>query len=120
VFNRHKAAIAGKHAITEEQVRQAAEVGSKLQTLVRDNKAVRERKTPQAVLDQVEIRNRFWTLLNARHDKLWRVGAWLAGRDRADEMVPPLQSRQAAPRAQAVAAAGGESTEPPSVPSPKK
>jgi hypothetical protein len=40
-----------------------------------------------------ELRDRLWTLLQQRHDRLWRVGAYLFGRKKADKRVPPLDSR---------------------------
>src|SRR5262249_18499897 len=39
-----------------------------------------------------EMRDRLWTLLCIRHDRLWRVGAYLFGRKLADRRVPPLGS----------------------------
>ena len=43
--------------------------------------------------DAEESRDRLWTLLCLRHDRLWRLGAYLFGRKLADKRVPPLKER---------------------------
>jgi hypothetical protein len=45
-----------------------------------------------SVEEAEEMRDRLWTLLNERWDRVWRVGAYLFGQ-RVHERVPALQSR---------------------------
>ena len=45
------------------------------------------------LLRAIDMRDRFWTLLNQRYDVLWRCGAWIYGRSVVDR-VPPLPVRQ--------------------------
>jgi len=40
----------------------------------------------------VENRDRFWTLVVRAHDRIWRVGAFLWGRDEVDVHVLALQA----------------------------
>jgi hypothetical protein len=93
LFERHAARVAGKSSVTEEEVRRAGAVGSRLGTLIRPRGASRRKRRPAEFVQAVEDRNRLWTLLVERHETLWKVGAWLWGRQ-VDTYVPPLQSRR--------------------------
>lgn len=103
LFRKYEKKIAGKSAITPEEIAEADEVGSKLQTLLKVKGTPTDNRPPPNVAIAVDIRNRFWTLLEQRHDHLWRIGAWLWGQA-VDEHVPPLQSRVVARTAVGTAA----------------
>lgn len=92
LFRKHAKKIAGKTAITDADIAEADEVGSKLQTLLRTKGTPADNRPAPALATAVETRNRFWTLVDQRHERMWRIGAWLWGHA-VDEHVPPLQSR---------------------------
>ncbi len=89
LFQKHWATIRGKHAITAAQIKQASEVGTALIQLLKPGRAKRAKGAPAAGTDE---RDRLWTLVVQGHDRLWRAGAYLFGRDHVDEKVPPLLS----------------------------
>jgi hypothetical protein len=92
LFRKHAKKVAGKTAITLADIAEADEVGSKLQTLLRTKGTPADNRPAPALATAVETRNRFWTLVDQRHEHMWRIGAWLWGHA-VDEHVPPLQSR---------------------------
>ena len=49
----------------------------------------------------VNERDRLWTLVVQGHERLWRAGAYLFGKELVDRMVPPLLGARAKPRAKA-------------------
>ena len=51
--------------------------------------AVAADDAPSAAELALATRDRLWTLLRQRYEALWRVGAYLFGRN-VDERVPPL------------------------------
>ncbi len=114
LFRKHEKKTAGKTAITAADITEADEVGSKLQTLLKTKGTPTDNRPAPELATAVEIRNRFWTLLEERHDHLWRIGAWLWGHA-VDEHVPLLQSRTLGPRA----SAASEPAAPPAVVAPK-
>src|SRR5579883_217410 len=97
LFRANADAVKGKSAVTEADLVEAKTVGEQLQLLLHPKRASHDRPTPEAVAAAADLRDRLWTLLVQRYDRLWRVGAWLFGHQ-VDEKVPPLQSRVAAPR----------------------
>jgi hypothetical protein len=99
LLREHAAAIAGKTAVTPEQIDQADVVGSRLQTRLKTRGVPRGQVAPPEVQARTEARDRLWTLLHHRWDTLWRAGAYLLGRD-VDEHVPSLYAREHAPRRQ--------------------
>lgn len=92
LFRRNEAKITGRSPVTAPDIREAEQVAEKLRTLLGQQGDTSEGGTPSLV-KVIEMRDRLWTLLNQRHDVLWRCGAWLFGRA-VDERVPPLPSRQ--------------------------
>jgi hypothetical protein len=100
VFRKHEKQITGKTAITAADIAEADEVGSKLQTLLKPKGTPADNRLEPALATAVETRNRFWTVVEQRHEQMWRIGAWLWGHA-VDEHVPPLQSRTLGPRAAA-------------------
>ncbi|KYF78275.1 hypothetical protein BE17_13145 [Sorangium cellulosum] len=93
LFRDHAAETRGKTAATRAQIDEAATVGNQLLALLKPKGA--KAKTPVAVKDAVEARDRLWTLLSLRHEEqLRRAGMWLWV-DKVDEHVPPLLSRAA-------------------------
>ena len=92
LFRKYEKKIAGKTAITAADVAESDEVGSKLQTLLRPKGTPADNRPAPALAIAVDNRNRFMTLVEQRHELMWRIGAWLWGHA-VDEHVPPLQSR---------------------------
>jgi hypothetical protein len=88
VFTKHDSAIAGKTPVTAAQVVEAATIGTELLKRLKPKGT----KSKDAAMDEVEIRDRLWTLLTLRHRELRRVGFWF-WMDDVDDHVPALQSR---------------------------
>lgn len=103
LFAKHGAKVRGKHAVTAAQLKEASEVGTGLLKILKPGRARRTANGPAVGTDE---RDRLWTLLVQGHDRLWRVGAYLFGRNAVDAQVPSLQaSRGGRPKkAQAPAA----------------
>ncbi len=87
LFERRADEVEGKTAIDAEQVARAAEVGATLRALLRGKGAAR--KPGPHGPSPVEVRDRLWTLLVMRHERLWAVGAYVFGHA-VDDHVPPL------------------------------
>ncbi len=90
LFSKHRAKIAGLHALTPEQLSRAAELGAELVAALKPRLAKPgEEAAVQA--RAVEARDRLWTLLLRQHAELRRLGAfeWV---DEVDAHVPPLQA----------------------------
>lgn len=105
LFRKRAKAIAGKHPITAAELDAAEQAASALLMLVKPAGAVRERKLPADAIEHIELRARFWTLLNRRYELLWKVGAWIWGW-KVDEHVPALLSRKLGSRRSGDAATG--------------
>jgi len=92
VFNKHARKIAGKTAITAEEVREASELGTELRKTIRPRGT--RRASPDAETARaVEHRDRLFALLSQRYDLVRRAGAWLFGLDKVSDLVPALGSR---------------------------
>jgi hypothetical protein len=92
LFLTHAEEVRGKTAITTDLINQAAAMGSELLDSLRPSGA-RKAKPSAEVLEAVELRDCFWTLLNQRYDLLRRAAMWLWGED-VDAHVPPLRTRR--------------------------
>lgn len=93
LFTRHAEALEGKTAVTEGQVEQAAGVGAELLRRFKPLKSKgARRKADAGTMSAAEARDRLWTLLSHRHERLWAVGAYVFGHA-VDEMVPGLLAR---------------------------
>lgn len=88
LLTKHAAAIAGKTAVTPEQITEAATVGTDLLKRLKPKGT----RSKDPATEAVALRDRFWTLLATRHKELRRVGMWL-WLDDVDRFVPALQSR---------------------------
>jgi hypothetical protein len=91
LYRRHAEAIAGKTPVTDEQVSEAATLGSELAGLVKP-KGARRAAPPTALAEALGRRDRLWTLIIERHRRLRQAGAYLWV-EALDEHVPPLGSR---------------------------
>lgn len=91
LFTKHAAAIRGKHAVSAAELKEAALLGTDLLTILKPARARRGSVGPAVGADE---RDRLWTLLVRGHDKLWRAGAYLFGRDEVDAKVPSLQAHR--------------------------
>ncbi|WNG17738.1 hypothetical protein [Cystobacter fuscus] len=92
LFRRNAARIAGRSPVTSEEVDEAERLIGQLRMVLGQQGSVKHEEN--ALFRAIEMRDRFWTLLNQRYDVLWRCGAWLYGRAVA-ERVPPLPVRPA-------------------------
>jgi hypothetical protein len=91
LLKRNEARIAGRSPVTAGEVREAEQLAAQLRGMLAplgDSPG----GTPAPAVLAIAVRDRFWTLLNQRHEVLWRCGAWLFGRA-VDDHVPPLQAR---------------------------
>ena len=114
LFTRNAAKLRGKHAVAAAQIKQAGELGAELLKSIKPARTKRE-KAPVKV--EAVDRDRLWTLVEKRHDALWRAGAYLFGRAAADEKVPPLQaSRSAGPREKKAGSTDKPGAKPPATP----
>src|SRR5262249_10447092 len=91
LFRAHAAAIRNKTAVTAADLAEAADVGAELTTRLKPERARRDEKAKGALAEQMEQRDRTWTLLWLRHRELRRAGMWLWV-DEVDAHVPPLQA----------------------------
>jgi hypothetical protein len=91
LFKSHAAAIAGKTAVTQEQLDEANALGTELLQVLKT------RAAPHAAgaQDPAVIRDRFFTLVTQGYDSLWRAGAYLFGKDGVAAKVPALQAHRA-------------------------
>jgi hypothetical protein len=87
LFQRRAGDLEGKTAVAEADVARAAEVGAALRALLRPKAAAR--KPGPGGMSPVELRDRLWTLLAIRHERLWAVGAYIYGHA-VDDHVPAL------------------------------
>lgn len=92
LFTSHAKKLSGKTAITPALVKEAAQVGAKLNAVLKPQRAKKEVKLTPEQAQATDMRDRFWLLLNQRYDLLWRAGAYLYGKSTVDTRVPPLQA----------------------------
>jgi hypothetical protein len=102
VFHEFESALEGKHPFGEEQLKELSTTGTWLVQAITPTGGA---KAPAARSEHAVIRDRFWKLLDDRHNDLRTVGVALFGIKHVDEHVPPLLSRvaTAAPKASAPA-----------------
>ncbi len=93
LFRNHAVGVKGKCAITDDMLKVAEENASVLYRVLKPASAKPPAKTPDEAARLADIRDRFWTLLNQRHDHIWRAAVWFWGEE-AEDHVPPLQSRR--------------------------
>jgi hypothetical protein len=94
LFRRNEARIAGRSPVVASELVEAEQLAGKLRVMLGQQGVESGGAAPSSLVKAVEIRDRFWTLLQQRYDVLWRCGAWLYGRS-VDERVPPLPVRPA-------------------------
>ncbi|HEX4515506.1 MAG TPA: hypothetical protein VH054_18295 [Polyangiaceae bacterium] len=89
VFRANAARLKGKHAVTNEQIGDAATVGTELIKLL---KPVKKEKAPELASSQ-DARDKLWSLLCERHVEARRLGmfVWV---DDVDAHVPSLQAHR--------------------------
>ncbi|MDI1434664.1 hypothetical protein [Polyangium sorediatum] len=88
--------LAGKHPFSDEQLDELAKTGTWLVQTLKPASTTRAKRTrPAAAM----VRDRFWKLVEDRHDQLRTVGVALFGIRNVDEHVPPLLSRVSTPKA---------------------
>jgi hypothetical protein len=90
------ASVAGKHPVTEAQLKQLGTEGEwLLSRLRRGNAPLKKSLGPSP---EADIRDRIWSLLQLRHDQLWLLGSKVWGPRQVGEHIPLLLARQAAAR----------------------
>jgi hypothetical protein len=89
LFEKRADDIEGQTPVSPEQLARAAELAATLKALFKP-KAGARRPGPTGI-SPVEARDRLWTLLVTRHERLWAVGAYIYGHS-VDEHVPPLHA----------------------------
>ena len=87
LFEKRAADVEGRTPITEEQIARAAEIGATLRA-ARKPKAAARKPGPSGAT-AIDTRDRLWTLLAARHERLWAVGAYVYGHA-VEDHVPPV------------------------------
>lgn len=93
LFTKSAEAVRGKSPVSAAQIREAAEVGTRLIALLRPGGTRRKSAASGDLATATNARDRLWTLFERTwEDQVWRAGAWLFGR-KVDSQVPPLQSR---------------------------
>jgi hypothetical protein len=92
LLRRNEARIAGRSPVSASDLAEAEQIVGKLRVMLGQQGAEGGGGT-QSVVRVIEIRDRFWTLLNQRYDVLWRCGAWIFGRG-VEDRVPRLPVRQ--------------------------
>jgi hypothetical protein len=95
LFRKHAASVRGKTVVTAANVKESAELGTRLLGLLKPAAARNANKTAKSkeIVDAVDARDRLWSLATEGHDVLWRAGAYLFGRGEVDARVPALQAR---------------------------
>lgn len=111
LFVKNAQAVRGKTTVTSALTKEAAEVGSRLLTLLKPRKSKAPKEVQAELRDARELRDRLFTLLVGRHDLLRRVGAYLFGVSALDKHVPPLQSAKRAPSKSKTASTGQASVQ---------
>lgn len=97
LFTENAAKVKGKHAVSAAEVKEAGLLGAELVTQLKPGRA----RLAKADARGVNERDRLWTLVVQGHERLWRAGAYLFGKELVDRMVPPLLGARAKPRAKA-------------------
>jgi hypothetical protein len=92
LFTAHAAKVKGKSPVTAQQIKEAAALGAELKSVLRPGRASKKVEPTAEMAGAAEVRERFWTLLAQRYDTLWKVGAYLFGKDEVGERVPSLQA----------------------------
>jgi len=90
LYREHEATIANKHPFSAEWMADAEAVGHWVLGVIRPRGAAEPPKEEKAA---ARLRDQFWTLVVERDKKL-RTVARVVFEDRAEEMVPALQSRR--------------------------
>lgn len=90
LLRKNEKRIAGRSPLSSADLDEAAQVVAQLKALLASGGGAREELTLPSLVEAIQIRDRFWTLLKQRHDLLWRCGAWLYGRG-VELRVPPLE-----------------------------
>lgn len=90
MFNRDPKALA-KTALTGAQIARAAALGGSLQTRLKPGRAKGRKPLTEEMKRKRDERDRFWTLIEQRYERLWSIGALLFGYA-VGEHVPSLQA----------------------------
>lgn len=91
-FTTNADALRGKTAVTAEQIRDAARLGSELLHLLAPAGVEAAGTVASPTDDAIEMRDRMMAVLVQHHAYVARVAGWLWGLDAANH-VPPLRSR---------------------------
>ena len=89
LFEKNAGEIEGHSAVDPAEAARAVELGAELKARLKPKGAAR--KPGPEGLSPAEVRDRLWTLLVLRHERLWAVGAYVYGHA-VDEHVPALHA----------------------------
>ncbi len=103
LFEKRASDVEGQSPAAEADVARAVELGAELRALLKPKGAAK--KPGPDGLSPVEARDRLWTLLLMRHERLWAVGAYIYGHA-VDEHVPALHTPVPAAKRRGKASAG--------------
>lgn len=95
VFTLREDVLANRTPSTPALRKTMAKLGAELLSLLTPEGAVPQDVPKEELLRARDERDRLWTLLDARYDLMVSAAVRLVGRHRAEELVPPLQSRLA-------------------------
>jgi len=96
MFTKRAAGIKGKTPVGAKQVMRAAELGTELKTLLK-TKGAKKSKNGVVTMSAGEARDRLYTLLVQRYERLWAVGAYIFGYA-VSEQVPTLLAQYHKPK----------------------
>jgi hypothetical protein len=102
VFHEFAEALSGKHPFSDEQLKELATTGTWLVQAITPTGGAR---APAVRAEAAVLRDRFWRLVDERHDALRTVGVALFGIRNVEDHVPPLLSRVVAASSKPVAPA---------------
>ena len=102
-YRRHEAALDKKTPSTPELQREMAELGTEQLSSIVPTGAKADTAPNEELRKAQETRDRVWTLLQDRYDLLVSAATKLVGRNKARNLVPPLQSRVVEPKKAEVA-----------------
>jgi hypothetical protein len=91
VFQEFESVLDKKHPFSNETLDELAKTGAWL-TQKLSPKAANPKPKSTRTAESI-LRDRFWTLVEERHDRLRTIGVMLFGIKNVDEHVPPLLSR---------------------------
>jgi hypothetical protein len=93
LFREYEGALKNKTPVEAKQIDRSAAVGTRLIGMLKPSSAP-ERVLLSAELEEaLEHRDRFYTLVAKRHERIWKAAAQIFDRNEVDKVIPPLFSQ---------------------------